>query len=231
MVIIMKENNSSKIQWRRARGQSLIELAIVVSLLMFILVGIVEYGFLLNQYLNLVDATRETARLGANVDPFWYEDDGTQHLDMNFFMRPDVSKPPDSDPDSPDYNPPGLSDFVVDFMEPLVLDPAREPPDDIVISFFSVDDDGNIRRFPLDEPGGFSWATNQGFSGQSSRFSDGEIISRLDAGAPPTGVLLIEVFYHYDQKLNLPIFNLVNPIPVHSFAIMPLSAAEPTPSD
>jgi hypothetical protein len=45
--------------------------------------------------------------------------------------------------------------------------------------------------------------------------------------APPSGVLLIELFYNYDQQLNLPLFNIVNPIPVYAYAIMPLSAAEP----
>ncbi len=72
------------------RGQSLIELAIVITVLMFMLVGITEYGFLLNNYLNLVDATREATRFGANIDPFYYEEDGTQHEDMNFYVRPDL---------------------------------------------------------------------------------------------------------------------------------------------
>lgn len=209
----------------RTRGQSLVELAIVLTVLMFMLVGIVEYGFLLNNYLNLVDATREATRFGANIDPFYYDADGIQYEDMNFYARPDLGMPPNNDPEDPDYNPAGLSDYVEDFLDPLILDQAAG--DDIVISFFSVNGDGDIVRFPTASPGGFSY-----FGNASSRFSDAEITDRIAAsGAPPTGVLLIEIFYNYPQTLNLPLFSNIipNPIPVHAFAIMPLSAAEPTP--
>jgi hypothetical protein len=75
-------------------------------------------------------------------------------------------------------------------------------------------------------PGGYSY-----FANKSTLLSDVEIETRIAeaAGAPPTGVLLIEVFYNYPQTLNLPVFSNIipNPIPVHAFAIMPLSAAEP----
>jgi hypothetical protein len=189
---------------RKSRGQSLVELAIVLAVLMFMLVGIVEYGFLLNRYLNLVDATREAARFGANINPFLSD----YTVDPDFFDR----APPDM----------GIADLVEDFLKPVVLNPSAG--DDIVISFFGVTD-GNVVRFP-DADG---WSRN---GTQVSKFSDTEIESRLDPSAPATGILLIEVFYHYPQTLNLPVFsNLVpNPIPVYTFAIMPLSAAEPTPT-
>ncbi len=90
-----------------------------------------------------------------------------------------------------------------------------------------MDDDGDIVRFPIGYPGGFAY-----FDNKTSKFSDAEIVSRIAAsGAPKTGVLLIEIFYNYPQTLKLPVFSNVipDPIPVHAFAIMPLSAAEPTP--
>lgn len=209
-----KKQRSLKAVHTRSRGQSLVELAIVLAVLMFMLVGIVEYGFLLNKYLNLVDATREAARFGSNVNPF----DEFNNVDMNFFVRPDTSQPVDAV-----TNPAGLSDLVEDFVRPLVLNPAAT--DDIVISFFSVDGDGDVLRFPTTMPNGYSR-----FGQKNSRFSDAEITARLDASAPATGVLLVEIFYNYPQTLNLPVFsNLVpNPIPVYTYAIMPLSAAEPT---
>jgi len=210
----------------KPRGQSLVELAIVLAVLMFMLVGIAEYGFLLNGYLNLVDATREAARFGANVDPFYLDEFDVQQLDMNFFVRPDTSMPPNNDPADPDYNPSGLADYVEHFLQPLVLD--ADLGDDIVISFFSVNGAGDIVRFPISMPLGYSY-----FDNKDSLFSDGEITARIAeaSGAPPTGVLLIEVFYNYPQTLNLPVFSNIipNPIPVHAYAIMPLSAAEPTP--
>jgi hypothetical protein len=53
--------------------------------------------------------------------------------------------------------------------------------------------------------------------------------SRLDSSAPPTGVLLIEIFYNYPQVLKLPVFTafVQDPMPVYAYAIMPLTAAEP----
>jgi hypothetical protein len=222
----------SKISWPTPRGQSLVELALVLTGLIVILVGIVEYGFLLNRYLNLVDATRETARLGAVIDPFVYDDDGVQvldafgkpQLDANFFVRPYIGCEP-ADEDCPfGDNPPGLADFVEDFMEPVRLDEDR---DDVVISFFSVDEDGDLVRFPEGDATGWSY-----FDNEESKFSNTQIRDRINQspGAPPSGILLIEIFYTYDQQLNLPLFNLgEGGIPVYSYAIMPLSAAEPTP--
>ncbi len=195
----------------KPRGQSLVELALVLSVLLFIMLGIVEYGFMLNRYLNLLDAAREAARYGATVNPF----DPAGNLDMNFFVRPDTLNPP-----SFPANPPGLSDFTEDFMNPVVLDPTRG--DDIVISFFSVS--GNlVTRFP--DADGFSRYGNH-----VSAFSDAQISARMEGAAPPSGVLLIEIFYNYPQVLHLPIFTtfIPDPIPVYTYAIMPLSAAEPT---
>jgi hypothetical protein len=179
------------------RGQSLVELAIVLALLLFIVVAIVEYGFLLNQYLNVLDAGRETARQASLGDPFY--DDGT--LDGQFFT--DIV---------------ALAD---NFLMPIVLDPDR---DDLVISFFSVSA-GDVVRFP-DEDG---WSR---YGNHVTQLSSADIASRLEVSAPATGVLLIEIYYNYWQTMNLPIFSNVipNPIPLYTYAIMPLSAAEPTPT-
>lgn len=186
-------------QPRSSRGQSLVELAIVLTLLLFIVIAIVEYGFLLNQYLDVLDAGRETARQASLGDPFF--DDGT--LDGQFFT--DIV---------------ALAD---DFMLPIQLDPEA---DDLVISFFSVTN-GNAVRFPEGDESGWSRYGNH-----VSNFSTADIEARLRTAAPATGVLLIEIFYDYWQTLNLPIFSNIipNPINLYTYAVMPLSAAEPTPT-
>jgi len=89
------------------------------------------------------------------------------------------------------------------------------------VSFFSIGD-GIYIRYPN--------ATGyRHYSNQTSAFSDADIQARLNPSAPPTGVLLVEIFYHYPQRLKLPLFTelIPDPIPVHSYAIMPLTAAEP----
>ncbi|MDW8326983.1 MAG: TadE/TadG family type IV pilus assembly protein, partial [Anaerolineales bacterium] len=53
----------------KSRGQSLLELAIFLPLLLMLLGGLIEFGFALNEYVNLVEATREAARFGVDQDP------------------------------------------------------------------------------------------------------------------------------------------------------------------
>ncbi len=197
MARLLKKLATIRKQRHSTRGQSLVELAIVLALLLFIVIAIVEYGFLLNQYLDVLDAGRETTRQASLGDPFY--DDGT--LDGQFFT--DIV---------------ALAD---NFLLPIELDPNE---DDLVISFFSVTN-GNVVRFP-DEDG---WSR---FGNHDTQFPSADIEARLDSSAPATGVLLVEIYYNYWQTLNLPIFSNIipNPIPLYTYAIMPLSAAEPTPT-
>ena len=55
---------------RKSKAQSLTEFAITLPVLFILLSGVVEYGFALNYYLSLLDATREAARFYSNSDPF-----------------------------------------------------------------------------------------------------------------------------------------------------------------
>jgi hypothetical protein len=183
-----------------ARGQSYVELALVVPLLMTMVAGIAEYGVLLNDYLNLVDSSREAVRFSSSFDP--YDEDG--NVDTDFFVQ--------------------TADLTEQVLLPVTMDPANG--DDIVITFLSVGDGIYVR-----EPNVSGWSV---YGNQSSQLTDAEIQSRLDVNAPPAGVLFVEIFYNYRQRLHLPVFTQLvpDPIPVHIYAVMPLPAAEPitTPS-
>lgn len=48
-----------------ARGQSLVEFALVLTPLMLLLLGIVQFGFIFNSYVTLANASREAARSGT----------------------------------------------------------------------------------------------------------------------------------------------------------------------
>lgn len=50
---------------RGERGQSLVELALTLPVLLLLLIGVVEVGNGLNAYLTVVDAARDGARLGS----------------------------------------------------------------------------------------------------------------------------------------------------------------------
>jgi hypothetical protein len=178
-----------------ARGQSYVELALVVPLLMTMIAGIAEYGVLLNDYLNLVDSSREAVRFSSSFDP--YDEDG--NVDTDFFVQ--------------------TADLTEQVLLPVTMDPANG--DDIVITFLSVGDGIYVR-----EPNVSGWSV---YGNQSSQLTDAEIQSRLDVNAPPAGVLFVEIFYNYRQRLHLPVFTQLvpDPIPVHIYAVMPLPAAEP----
>ena len=191
---------------KNEQGQSFVELSLVVIFLMIFVAGIIEFGFALNNYLNLVDASREAVRYSSNFDPFLpgcIDHTDPSCIDEDFFKQ--------------------TVQLTQEVLAPLTLDSANG--DDIVVSFFSVAD-GYFKRFPLDK-GYYSYYLNQG-----TNLSDADIKSRLDSSAPPTGVILVEIYYHYPQVLKLPIFTVFvrDPMPLYVYAIMPLAAAEPLPT-
>jgi len=49
---------------RNEKGQSLVEFAIILPFLLLLLMGILEFGIMLNSYLTIHNAAREGARLG-----------------------------------------------------------------------------------------------------------------------------------------------------------------------
>lgn len=231
---IFQPRPTGKKRAHKSRGQSLVEIAIAFPFIIMLLAGLVEFGFILNYYLSLMDATREAARTFSNFDPF---EDGTRLGDCtcSISICPDEAPEDTSDADC-DRNSfyQGASAMVLDNLQPrgttieerrmdssrrIILNAAT---DDVVVSVFSVGD-GFIWRFP--ESGGeFRW-----FNNQPSRLSTDEISSRLIEEAPDTGVLLVEVFFNYHQVLALPWLApfLPDPVMLHAFTIMPIAAAEP----
>jgi hypothetical protein len=53
----------------RRRGQSLVELTLMLPMLLIMLFGMIEIGWYANSYLILLDATREAGRYGSIEDP------------------------------------------------------------------------------------------------------------------------------------------------------------------
>ncbi len=194
-----------------SKGQSFVELTLVVIPLMLLLVGIAEYGFLLNRYLNLLDAAREAARFNANYNPFCSP------------ASTDPSCPPGTVTDAYYAN---TALEAVHVMSPLVMNP--QAGDDIVVSFFKVSGGVIEQRYP-DTSGenGWSWSehaagylTRNHVSQQTSAF----ITSRMDATAPDVSVALVEIYYNYPQTLKNPIFERLfgDTIPVYTYTIMPI---------
>jgi hypothetical protein len=210
--------------WKREkRGQSLVELTLIFTILLTLLTGVVEFGNLLNQYITLVDAAREGARFGSSDDPF-IRTTNPFGLNANFFTNIDQIV-------EGSFNADGTRAFnAKGALAPIKLRP--EMGDDVVISFFSIYN-GTLTRFPTSKPLGWSYYATQGFTGRSSQFTTAQMQTMVEQGtasAPDTGMVVVEIFYNYSQILHFWGFvGIPDPISVHAYAIMPLTAGEPTP--
>lgn len=51
------------------RGQGLLEFALFLPILLLLIAGVVEIAIYANDYMTVLDASREAARFGANLDP------------------------------------------------------------------------------------------------------------------------------------------------------------------
>jgi len=225
----MRQNNFRLRIHRKNQGQSLIELSLILLLLLVMLTGAVEFGTLLNQYTTVVDAARAGARFASNDEPFVRVVTASCPVpfcvSMNFFHNVDVIVEGAELGRNP--APPAV-DRDKGALSPIRLHP--DEGDDVVVSVFSIHD-GTVVRFPSGE-GGWSYyrSLGLGYPGQYSQFTSGELQSRLDNLAPDTGMALVEIFYNYHQVLGFwRILGIPDPILVHTYAIMPVSAAEPTP--
>jgi len=65
----MKTTAFSKENSQRERGQSLVELTLFVPIMILLLAGFVEIGFLINGYITALDASRASARYVSPLDP------------------------------------------------------------------------------------------------------------------------------------------------------------------
>ena len=211
---------------KKEKGQSLVELALFFPILLLMLSGLVEFGLMLNQYLNLMDGPREAARFGVDESPFI---GATDNDDLSFYMN--CPGDPLGCPE------PGLSEIAVRTIAPYNLESTL---DDIVISVVSVKDDTIFHRYP-DDVGvrsAVAGASNEYsyYGNKKSKFTDASINTILaqQSGVPKTGIVIVEMWYSYHQELALPwiIAFVPDPMQLYMSSVTPLPAAappEPTP--
>ena len=224
----------------RNRGQSFVELAIVLPVLLFLLIGFVEVGAIIYHYLSMLDVAREAARFASEHDPAVLEGPGAggycEDDELHFYQD---------------------SACVIvgaGFNPDLNLNPAT---DDVTISVFTIDDNIVTDRLPNDGDGVWSlyaenWTKNcDGTLKSTTPFmQNNEVETIIDLPTPTTGAgtptpgagtsvpaapqdkgrVLVEVYYCHEQLLNLPIMSqlLPNPIPLHAYSFMPAPAVAPT---
>jgi hypothetical protein len=190
---------------KKSRGQSIVEFMVLLPLLIMMLSGLIEFGFLLNYYLDLIDGAREIARFGANLDPLEADDGILDCVNTTYFYR----------------LLPCMADQVLS--EQVVLNPAT---DDLIISAFAAKDGAVTQRLP--DADGWSYKGNH-----VSKFTTAEIdgILAQHMTAPASGMVLVEVYYDFHMVMALPWITMFVPetITLHAYSIMPNAYVEPTP--
>ena len=234
--------------YRKNKGQSFVELAIVLPLLLFLLIAFVEVGAIVYSYLSMLDVAREAARFASEHDPDILEGPGAGGYCEDDFLH--------------FYEDSACVVVGAGFNPDLVLDPAT---DDVTISVFTIDDNVVTDRLPGAPYINGVWSL---YSNNWTRNCDGSfrsntpfmtnaevqgIFNMPTITSPPTvtsgpgtptptpvtihsaptdkGRVLVEVYYCHHQLLNLPLLNLLpNPVPLHAYSFMPAPAVAPTPT-
>jgi Flp pilus assembly protein TadG len=213
MMARLKSIHSHRAQKRAKRkslGQSIVEFAVLLPLLIMMLSGLIEFGFMLNYYLDLIDAAREAARFAANDDPLHNDATGVyQDPNPGFYLRTQTVT---------------LQSLTIGSGGQITLNPAT---DDVVISAFSVLAGTVDHRFPSGT-GEVSLYSNK----TSELDTATDINPALDINAPNTGMVAVEIFYDYHMILGLPWIRAFVPDPVtlYAYSIMPNVNVEPTPT-
>lgn len=209
---------------KKTKAQSMVEFALILPLLLIMFTGIVEFGFMLNTYLSLLDSTRFAARKFSNSNPMKIVS-GTKVYDENFSTN--------------------VAQAVIDNLAPsgdpkarqLIVDPTR---DDILISVIGVqviDKTTNpyqtsITRYTTD-PGPVDFYSLYK-NGGDTKYDNATITNFMDEnGSQPVnaGLLIVEVHYSYEGVLKLfwvkAFASEDNPLMLYSSTIMPLVSIRP----
>jgi len=98
-----------RVQAHSENGQAIVEFALVLPILMAILLGIIQFGIVFNNYITLTDATRAGARKAA-VSRFLNDNGASAKQavqDSATGLNLSVLTPTISVTSSPDWNTPG----------------------------------------------------------------------------------------------------------------------------
>lgn len=198
----------------------MVEFLVILPILLIMMSGLIEFGFMLNYYLDLIDAARDIARFTANIDPMLGEDPlpaNRNCANTQYFYRLIACMMPTA----------GLVLVPSPNSEQIVLDTST---DDVVVSSFGITD--NTIRYRLPDNDGWSWSSDWmgGATNHVSGFTDAEVEAMLNSSNPARGAVLVEIYYDYHMVMALPWITafVPNPVTLHAYTIMPNTFIEPT---
>jgi hypothetical protein len=237
----MKE---SKRFWsrKRSRGQSIVEFALMAPILLIILSGLFEFGFIFTNYLSVLDAVRNSARYISN-GIYNNLDDGKDCASTEYFYRlaacEAMAELADEQPTISLCLPTSDKTDRCDPDDPTTWD-------DVIVSVFTLLRKASpplvagITRYPS-EAGDMGWSYDADLIHQDqsvlrsgmhiSHFTSEKVWDlKMDvADAPNAGYVLVEINYNYHQVLALPWFTdiISDPIAFNLYAFWPCESAEP----
>jgi len=204
---------------RLFRGQSIVEFTLLLPLLLMLLSSLIEFGFMLNEYLDLIDTTRETARYLADQDPFGND---VERRD-GFYTSG--------------------SNEMAKTLERAGWIHLDSSVDDLVVSIFSVTGNTSAARYPEqwspDNRPDCGGAPNGGpmgwrlYCNKTSKFTEQDVLDRFKTGTsqtpPDNGIVLVEIYYAYHMRLGLPWLTGIigDTIDLHAYSFAPNPFAEP----
>jgi hypothetical protein len=211
------------IPYSELKGQSFVELALILPIILVLLAGMVEVASFIFTYLNLLDLTREAARFASIRDWRSEEIDPTPYPPILPFEEWACVD------ESLDFYYDTACFFTDQDLNRFTrLDPNNF--DDVYISVVTISN-GTVsdRR---------DWAL---YGDNWSKDCEGNTILNepffTNAELKPDtsvdrGLVIVEVYYCYDQILQLPIISDIvpNPARIHTYTIMPAPEAIPTPT-
>lgn len=224
----------------RRKGQSLIEMTLIVPILLIMVLGLVEVAAFLGAYLDALDLVREAARFASLRDPFY-----SGETDMNcsteafnyYYDTVCIFSPPAGDPRCSVGDP-----FCNGVNSATTLDMTR---DDVVISAYTIVDDHVSAAWPT--PNGYYAYSDHDSdtvnNGNWQKNCEGEVVrftpyfntsrmnSYLSSNAPPKRAFVaVEYYYCYEQMLKAPILYQIFPevLRIHVYTVISLPAAIPT---
>lgn len=268
--------NAPPVQWLKTRvhrpgkrGQSFLELALVLPVLLIMLAGMTEVAFFIGRYLDALDLTREAARFASLRDykvtlPASSRDCSNASAFDFYYTTSCIFSPPAGSSTCTDIK------FCNGFNPYSTVDPLH---DDVVITAFTtayVPADGKIEVTSTgvhpgasDTPSGPGyWALSNYITGSGTDnwkkdcqgnptgethpyYDAAQVNSMLGIGGngagfgsptpgitPSKGFVAVEFYFCYRQVLGLPIVSNImpNPARIHVYTVMPLPAAQPTPT-
>ena len=244
---------------KKEKAQSFVELALILPVILLILLGVVEVSFFISRYLDVMDLTREAARFASIRDPeigkAWISNlyDCQNATPFNFYYHSAcIFSPPSGSAACPPasrfcnglnplvYLDPAIDDVVIEVfgvqgpavagVPPPVVIAFPNPPDSLTSGYWAFSDHDEV-----DTAHNGNWQKDcQGNVVLANpHYTPAIVQAELINGSPINkGFVGVEFFYCYHQVLNLPIANWVIPSPmrIHVYSLMPLPAAQPTPT-